>query len=244
MEPVDAAEAAQGALWVDVPGYSGPLDRLVSAAQRGELDLSALPVSAVTEQFRQRMSRPQPPTLDEVADFLALAARLVALKAAALLPESSAAGDGEADEGAEDDAGRRLAEYRLFRAAVDSLLAGADDGYRSFLGLVAPEVVPVERLRVAPERLVAALRAVVERLSPDEPLPLGSVTFSVREMVARLRARLAGGGVVAFEALFTDVTSRLEAVACFLALLEMLNGNEATVHQDHPFGPILIRLGG
>ena len=51
----------------------------------------------------------------------------------------------------ETDAGRRLAEYRLFRAAMEALLLEpAETGERSFLGLVAPEVLPLERLRIPP----------------------------------------------------------------------------------------------
>jgi len=227
-------------LWVDIPGFCGPLEKLVIGAQRGDVDLSTIPVAEITGQFRRRLAVADlAPPLNEVADFLSLAARLVALKATSLLPENGG-GDAEEEVDLETEAGRRLAEYRLFKAAVDSLLSDADDGYQSFLGLVAPDVVPVERLRVPPERLVAALRAVVARLSDDDPLPLGVVTFSVGEMATRLRARLKGGATLAFEKLFEGMTSRLEVVACFLALLELLSAGDAVVDQRETFGPIVV----
>jgi segregation and condensation protein A len=175
-----------------------------------------------------------------VADFLTLAARLVALKASTLLPDSEPDETGEGDADPEAAAGERLAEYRLFKAAVDSLLSDADEGFQSFLGLVAPEVLPVERLRITPDRLAAALRTVIERLKEDEPLPLGVVTFSVREMAERLSSRLKGGRSLRFEELFDGMTSRLEAVACFLALLQLLSGAQASVEQKTPFGPIMV----
>jgi segregation and condensation protein A len=229
---------------VDVPGFSGTLEQLVVRAQRGEVDLDAISVAAITGEFRARVEATGDPVdLREMADFLTLAARLVALKAARLNPaETGAAADG--DDEAVDDAGRRLVEYRLFKAAAEALLAeAAEEGARSFLGLVSPEVIPVERLRIPPERLAAAFREVLARLSDAEPLPLGSVTFSVEEKMDEIRDRLRGGRL-AFEELFASVGTRLEAVACFLALLELLRLGQAVVEQEQPFGPISVRAGG
>jgi len=104
------------------------------------------------------------------------------------------------------------------------------------------EVIPVERLRIPPERLAAAFRAVLERLSDAEPMPV-AVTYSVEGKVALLRERLARGPLD-FEELFAGVASRLEAVACFLALLEMLKRGEATVEQRNAYGPITVTARG
>jgi segregation and condensation protein A len=230
---------------VDVPGFSGSLEQLVVRAQRGEVDLDTIAVAEITGAYRARMDAAgEQVDLHEMADFLSLAARLVALKAARLNPaESAAVDDAEEDEGG-DDAGRRLTEYRLFKAAAEALLAeAAEEGARSFLGLVAPDVIPVERLRIAPERLAAAFREVLARLSEAEPLPLEAITFSVEEKLGELRDRLRGGGL-AFEELFAAVTTRLEAVACFLALLELLRLGEVVVEQAEPYGPISVRANG
>jgi segregation and condensation protein A len=229
---------------VEVAGFSGSLEQLVARAQHGDVDLDAIAVAEITASFRGRVEAAGDQVdLRELADFLALAARLIALKAAGLNPaENAALGDEEEDLG--DDAGRRLTEYRLFKAAAEALLAEvAEEGARSFLGLVAPEVIPVERLRIPPERLAAAFREVLIRLNEAEPLPIGAVTFSVDDKMAELRGRLRGGQL-AFEELFATVTSRLEAVACFLALLELLRLGEAIVDQAEPFGPITVRAGG
>ena len=72
------------------------------------------------------------------------------------------------------------------------------------------------------------------------PLPVGMVTFSVEEKVAWLLELLARGPLE-FEAIFAEVTTRLEAVACFLALLELLKRGRAVVDQPEPFGPIRVR---
>ncbi len=228
---------------VDVPGFSGSLEQLVVRAQRGEVDLDGIAVAEITAAYRAQVEAAGADVdLREMADFLSLAARLIALKASGLNPADSAPDDLEEEPG--DDAGRRLTEYRLFKAAAEALLAeAAEEGARSFLGLVAPEVIPVERLRIPPERLAAAFRDVLTRLSEAEPLPIGAMTFSVDEKMDELRARLRDG-VLVFDDLFASVTTRLEAVASFLALLELLRLGEAIVDQEGAFGPITVRAGG
>ncbi|HEY7925968.1 MAG TPA: segregation/condensation protein A [Candidatus Dormibacteraeota bacterium] len=240
---VSEAEPAER-FHVEVAGFSGTLEQLVVRAQRGEVDLDGVAVAEITGQYRERMQAAgEQVDLREVADFLSLAARLVALKAARLNP-NQAGDEGSEDEAEVDDAGRRLSEYRLFKAAAEALLAeAAEEGTRSFLGLVAPEVIPVERLRIPPERLAAAFREVLLRLDEAEPLAVGAVIFSVDEKMAQIRDRLRGGRL-AFEELFATVTTRLEAVACFLALLELLRLGEAIVDQKEPFGPIMVHAGG
>src|ERR1700719_3508830 len=183
-------EAGTASITVDAPGFHGTLEELVARANRGDVDLTELSVSTVVEEARAALESPERSgDLRAVADALALLARLVALKGAAVLPDQVGTLD-EPEEDASTDAGRRLAEYRLFKAAAEALLAdAAAEGARSFLGLVSTEVIPVERLRIPPERLAAAFRAVLERLSDTEPLPV-AITFSVEDKVRLLRDRL------------------------------------------------------
>src|ERR1700682_1686218 len=163
-------EAGAATITVDAPGFHGSLEELVARANRGDIDLSELTVSTVIADARAALESPERSgDLRAVADALALLARLVALKAAAVLPDQIAA-TADPEEDISSDAGRRLAEYRLFKAAAEALLAeAATDGARSFLGLVSTEVIPVERLRIPPERLAAAFRAVLERLRGSAP---------------------------------------------------------------------------
>ena len=231
---------------VAVPGFSGELEELVHRAQRGDIDLATLPVARITAEFRNRVDADPGMDPREVADFLTLAGRLVSLKAQRILPdgplEALAPGrEVDADETG-DDPGARLAEYRLFRAAAEALLAEpAEEGQRSFAGAIAASIREVERLSIPPERLAAAFRSILERLPEPEALVVDAVTFSVEDKVAELRALLADRRRVAFEELFASARSRLEAVACFLALLEIVKRGEATVVQGSAFDAIEVR---
>jgi segregation and condensation protein A len=240
--PVPAAEAPEVRFPVEVPGFTGPLEQLVAVAQRGEIDLAAIPVGEITAGYRARLGEPDVDPRD-IADFLTLASRLLALKASRLLPDGAIdAEEAVAEDGsAVDDPGARLAEYRLFRAAAEALLADTGEaGARSFLSTVCPEVVPSERLAIAPERLLRAFRAVLERLPEVDTLEVAASSFSVEAKVAELRELLAARGTLRFDEVFAAARSRLEAVAGFLALLELIKRGEARVDQQDPFGDITV----
>jgi segregation and condensation protein A len=243
--PAELTEAG-GRFHIELPAYQGPLDALVGLAQRGEIDLAEVQVSDITASYRRWLDASDPkPEAREVADFLTLAGRLVTLKAQRLLPDGALEADAAVEEeaGAADDPGARLAEYRLFKEAAEALLSEvAEQGARSFLSLVAPDVIPVERLAIAPERLAAAFRAVLERIPDVDPLHLESALFSVEEKLAGLRDMLRTRRSLRFDELFRDVRSRLEAVATFLALLELLRAGTARVSQNEAFGDITVSL--
>lgn len=227
---------------VDVPGFSGPLEQLVAAAQRGDADLAAIPVAEITAAYRERLAEAETDPRD-LADFLTLASRLLSLKASRLLPDGGIdADEAAAEDGTPvDDPGARLAEYRLFRAAAEALLADASEqGARSFLSTVCPEVVPSERLAIAPERLLNAFRAVLERLPDDDALEVAATSYSVETKTGELRALLRERGTVRFDEIFASARSRLEAVAGFLALLELISRGEARVDQQGSFGEITV----
>ncbi len=234
------AGAARPPVAVEVGGFTGSLEDLVLSAQRGAVDLRELSVAQVVSQVsRQLGARDLGGDLRDAAEALGLLARLLALKGARV---TEAEPEPEEVEAAVDEteAGRRLAEYRLFRAAMEALLLEpAEAGERSFLSVVSPDVLPVERLRIPPERLAQAFRRVLERIQEQEPLPVGVVTFSVEEKMAWLRTLLRAGPM-SFDAIFAEVETRLEAVACFLALLDLLRRGDVVVDQPEPFAAIRV----
>jgi segregation and condensation protein A len=239
---VPEPEAPEVRFPVDVPGFQGPLEQLVAMAHRGDLDLAAIPIGEITAAYRRGVAGADTDPR-ELADFLALASRLLAMKANRLLPDGpidldQPSGD---DASAVDDPGARLAEYRLFRAAAEALLSEAtEQGALSFLGRVCPEVMPCERLAIPPERLLNAFRAVLRRLPEVDALTLPATAFSIEEKVGELRGLIAERGSLRFEEVFAAARSRLEAVAGFLALLELVKRGEARVDQDAIFGEITV----
>jgi chromatin segregation and condensation protein Rec8/ScpA/Scc1 (kleisin family) len=216
--PTSTATPGDGAerFPVDVPGFEGPLEQLVARARRGEIDLAPVSVSAITAAYRTRVVAAAEPDAQELADFLTQASRLVALKAAQVVPDTGF--DLEAVEGTAtdaspvDDPGSRLAEYRRFRAAVDVFLADATgEASCTFLASVGPTAaaVPTDSpLTISQERLVGALRGVLARLPETPPATIPAApAVSVEERCTALRILFAERDAVPFEELFATATA-------------------------------------
>jgi chromatin segregation and condensation protein Rec8/ScpA/Scc1 (kleisin family) len=193
-----------------------PNDRSASAETGGRIHPKS--ASAITGGFRERRAKVAEPDAQELADFLDQASRLVVLKASRVLPDEGI--DLEAAAAAGDDAwivdpGSRLADDRLFRAAVDQFLASAtDEAGRSFLATaLRPEGAPTERLSISQERLIGALRGALARLPKVATVSVSApaTAVSVDARCAAVWTLLAERDMVSLDDLFVAATSRLDA---------------------------------
>jgi len=239
-EPAPSAPAA-------LPPLPAPaeLALLLQEAQRGTADLGQLQVSELTRALRERLAGDEPVDDDELAGWLVGLARLLRLKAGREL-----AGDEPPppppEPAADEDAGvaeARLAEARLFRAAADVLISDPAAGPQAFLRVLGVAVEPQVELRVPAEALARALRTVLERLPASLTVASVPLAHSVAAKVAELRARLAAASPLAFAACFAAARDRMEAIAYFLALLELVASGGARCAQERPGGAIVVERG-
>jgi segregation and condensation protein A len=109
-----AEPSATGAFAVDVPHFSGPLDLLLSLIREEQIDIYDIPIARIAEQFLARIRTLE---LNEAAEYLEMAARLLRIKAQLLLPS----GEQEQWEDPRAELVRRLLEYQQMREVVDLL---------------------------------------------------------------------------------------------------------------------------
>jgi len=248
---------------VNVSGFSGTLEDLARAIERGDADARSVSVYEVIRACFDELERSGEPGLDEVGGLLAAASALVAAKAKALLPpereadeapgasgegEGVAEGEGEGgDDDGEDDANSaliaHLMEYRIFKEAVEEL-ARRDEAWRLvYLRNSFPSglrsVRPPEGVSLSD--LIQALRRVLEGIPEDEFTALPTDDLSIEEKMDAILIRLRQRGKLVFRELFDGpVITRSEVIAVFLALLELIRLAKAVVRQDAHFGEILI----
>jgi len=222
------------------PPTEADLGALLLAVQRGEVDPAAVTVSGLAEAVRRRSAAPGGVDDDELADLLLGLVRLLRLKAQRVFQGEPAPIPAEPES---PDPEAQRAEARLFRAAADVLISDPAAGPQAFLRVLGVAVEPTVDLRVPPEALAAALRTVLERLPPALSLATVPVAHSVAAKVAELRARLADGSPLAFDACFAAARDRLEAIAYFLALLELCASGAARCVQLSPAGSIVVERG-
>lgn len=237
--PAAAGRADDGGFVVELAAFSGPLDLLLTLIRDEQLDIYDIPVARIAQQFLARIRTMQ---LDEAADYLEMAARLLRIKAQMLLPRN------EGDEAWEDPRAelvRRLLEYQQMREVVDHLERMADGRRNRFARAYLPQAVGVAVPAAAPLALsLSELLAAVDRVIrvAKEPavhnvvpraLDVAGAMDAVRAILAR-RSRARWSDVVARDAEPWQVLSVL------LALLEMAKLGELKLAQPHPFASVDI----
>jgi segregation and condensation protein A len=235
-------------LTVRLPVFEGPLELLLYLIERRQLDITAVSLVAIADQYLEHLAELRiRGAVDPgaIADFLAVAARLLQLKSRALLPRSApnhpSDGADEPDVGAADLV-QRLQEYRLFRDAAVELRRLLDADRVCYVRVAAPDagiIGPAPLEPVPPDSLARALRRVLERLRPPaEELP--AMDFRVADKIALLQAELMRSGRLALTRLLVQCSCRLEAVVTFLAVLELLKLGQVCAHQEGLFGEIWL----
>ncbi|HVB09076.1 MAG TPA: segregation/condensation protein A, partial [Bacillota bacterium] len=182
--------------------------------------------------------------LDQQSLALTLAARLVELKARALLPSAAPIEEPvtvDAEETPEALA-QRLAAYDAFREAAQVLRSYEEARSQRFGRPVAPAPDAADPPPVPFDTLLTLFAAIWERARADGRT-VARQELTVLARMEQLRAHLRGAaGPVPFEALFEDDARRMQVIVTFLALLELVRLGEATLLQESPFGPLMVTM--
>jgi segregation and condensation protein A len=227
-------------LAVQQTAFTGPVELLLQLAQRQELDVATIELHQLTQAYLATLQAMPKPDPERVGAFLVVAAKLIQLKAARLLPslhppEAEDLGDWEA---AMRD---RLVEYRKFKELAGELMRQHAAGQFTFASLLQPEIVPQEALQIDLGALAAAFEEILGRLPAVDAVEMTLESFNIEEKQAAIRQLLALHTEINFAQVFATAQSRLEAVVIFLALLELIRLAEAEVLQPQPFGPIRVK---
>jgi segregation and condensation protein A len=238
---------------VRLSNFEGPFDLLLQLIGKHKLDVTEVALHQVTDEFIAYIrAMGDDWNLDEASEFLVIAATLLDLKAARLLP--AAAVEDEDDLAlleARDLLFARLLQYKAFKEAA-SVIAGLEaEGARRWPRAVSLEAryadaLPELVLGIGPERLLAlAIKAMTPRVAPTVSIAhIHEVRVSVREHAVLLRSRLQRAGVASFRMLTADCESTLEVVARFLALLELYRENLVGFEQVQALGELTVRWTG
>jgi segregation and condensation protein A len=233
--------------------FEGPFDLLLQLIAKHQLDVTVVALSQVTDEFLAFTRAAGPgEDLARTTEFLVVAATLLDLKAARLLPSAEVEDEEDLELlEARDLLFARLLQYRAYRQAarhLEQLLATAA---RSFPRQVQLEpryagLLPEVLLGLGPAELAAlAARVLAPREQPVVAVDhVHGATVSVREQTALLAERLrhAGGGT--FRALTADCSGTLEVVARFLGLLELYREGSLRFEQAEALGELHVRWTG
>ncbi len=241
------------AFTVKLTNFEGPFDLLLQLITRRKLDVTEVALSAVTDEFIAHLrALGSAWDLDQTSSVVVVAATLLDLKAARLLP----AGEVEDPEDlamleARDLLFARLLQYRAFKVVAGQMQARLDaearrharpGGLEEAFAALLPEVV----LGIDGDQL-AWLAARALQPKPDESISLAHLhapAVSVREQADLIIDRLRAQGTVTFRGLVADAGERIVVVARFLALLELARQRAVSFDQLTPLGELTIRWTG
>jgi segregation and condensation protein A len=235
---------------VKLANFEGPFDLLLQLIAKHKLDVTELALHRVTDDFIAYIrAMGSGWSLDEASEFLIIAATLLDLKAARLLPAASV--EDEEDLAlleARDLLFARLLQYRAFKEAAAHLSAMEAAAARRYARSVSmepqfAELLPELVLGIGPDRLAAlAVKALTPRPVPTVSIAhVHEVRVSVREHANILRDRLVRAKVATFRSLCADCANTLEVVARFLALLELYRENLIGFDQVQALGELTVR---
>ena len=255
-ESRDVNAASSGAFSVHLENFDGPFDLLLQLISRHKMDITEISLSLVTDEFisfiRSLEQSGQGWRLDQATEFLVVAATLLDLKAARLLPSGEV--DDEEDLAlleARDILFARLLQYRAFKeiaATFADRIALSDKSFARGVALEAAlsALLPEVLIGVGPARFAAiAERVLTPKSSPVVSvehlhLPLVSVMEESKRVVEALRRSTS----LSFRNLIADADTTLVIVARFLALLDLYRQGVLRFNQVIALGELQISWTG
>ncbi|MEH0845846.1 ScpA family protein [Micromonospora sp. CPCC 205711] len=238
---------------VRLANFTGPFDLLLQLISKHKLDVTEVALHQVTDEFIAYIrAMGDQWDLDETSEFLLIAATLLDLKAARLLP--SAEVEDEEDLAlleARDLLFARLLQYKAYKEAAAHIAELESVGGRRYPRAVTlepryAEALPDLVLGIGPERLLKlAIKAMTPKPVPEVSIAhVHMVRVSVREHAAILSERLRRAGIATFSLLCADCEITLEVVARFLALLELYREGLVAFVQEQALEELTVRWTG
>lgn len=230
---------------IDLPSFAGPLDLLLHLIERQELDITAISLAKVTDQYLEQIEQLKQNRIEQLIDFLVVAARLVQIKSRALLPQTPVIIEGEEEEDPAEALLRQLREYKRFKQAAAWLHEREEQGLRTYLRVAPPPKLEgrLDMSGVSIDSLLAAVREALAR-ADDKEESVAIVQprrITIEGQIGRLRQRAKQGIAFGFTDLLSTKTSRVEISITLLAVLELIKRREILASQTELFGPIELR---
>ncbi|MDG4865182.1 segregation/condensation protein A [Streptomyces sp. T-3] len=246
-------EPDDGRFKVRLVNFEGPFDLLLQLISKHKLDVTEVALSMVTNEFMAHIRAMGPDwDLDQTTEFLVVAATLLDLKAARLLP--SAEVEDEADLAlleARDLLFARLLQYRAYKQIADIFSRRLDEEARRYPRTVGlephhAELLPEVVISIGAEGFAKlAVKAMQPKPKPQVYVDhIHAPLVSVREQGEIVIGRLREVGEASFQVLVEDAPDTLTVVARFLALLELYREKAVALDQDEALGELMVRWTG
>ncbi len=236
----------QRAYQVQLPVFEGPLDLLLHLIEQQELDITAIALAQVTDQYLAHLRTLQEVVPDDLTAFLTVAARLLLIKSRVLLPHPPLEKE-EEEKDIGEDLVRQLREYRRFKQIAQLLQTRTESALHAYTRTLPPSKQvggwepKLDLSGTGLDDLTAALCTLLSKeSSPDAEFTVTPHIITIEHKILQISTSLRAQQALTFDSLLDDASSKVEIIVTLLALLEMIRDRRISVRQEGVFGTILI----
>ena len=226
---------AESSFVVELASFSGPLDLLLALIRDEKVDIYDIPIARICEQFVIRI---RTLGLNEAADYLEMAARLLRIKAQMLLPR----GDEEQWEDPRAELVRRLLEYQQMREVVDVLERRGEERRNQFARAFLPQAAapPQAPLALSLSELLSAVDRVLRTARQPNMHEIIPRALDIPGAISIIRSVLALRARILWTELVERTAEPWQILSTLLGLLELAKVGELRVNQAKPFANVEI----
>lgn len=222
--------------------FEGPMDLLLNLIEEQKLDITSVSLAKVADQYLEYIKKKENITLENLADFLSIASKLILIKSKALLPLLEFSQEEEEEI---RDLEKRLAEFKRFKEISKKINAFFNSkkecfSREGFLGVHSffypPKDINVFDLKKSFARILSEI-PFIEKLEEE----MVKEVITLEEKISHLQEMLRGKIEASFSEVASSAKDKIEVIISFLAMLELVKQKIIDVEQGELFKEIKIR---
>ena len=227
---------------VKLEQFQGPMDLLLQLTEEKKFDITEISLGKVTDQYLTYLKKIEDIPLEDLADFLVVASRLILIKSRMLLPALELTEEEEEDIEALK---KQLEEYKKFKNLAKKIeeiaetknIAYSREKYQGLQSIFyPPRNFKLENLKTAFKKVLEEIALLEEKL-PEESLKF---KVSIKEKIEKIQKELSNRIQMTFQDLNKKTKSKIDIIVSFLALLELMKQKLVIAKQNRLFEDIKI----
>jgi segregation and condensation protein A len=228
------SEELQDTFQFQIGAFEGSLDLLLFLIRKHQMDIRDIQIALIADEFASYVEKMHRIDVFIASDFLVMASTLMELKSKALLAKEE---DQEEFRNAKAQLENQLQEYEQMKQIVTFLDSRYEDAQKRFGAIVRNKILPKDRTRELPKKLLEIFRSAYNELKLREKVyRVKGERYSLTSRVRSLTQRLQEEGDLEFRQLLSESEDRISLIVTFLAILEIVKLGVANLEEREADG--------
>ena len=230
---------------IKVENFEGPLDLLLFFIHRDKINIYDIPISIITDEFLSYLDVMQILNIRIAGEFILMASMLMHIKVKMLIPREKIE---ENAEDPRDDLVQRLLEYRQFKEVSEYLSQKFNN---HSLKYPKSQIIKIDKHKEDPSEylrnislfdLINVFKNVLDRLPDENPIELNQEPINLDEQIKYVLNTIGKKKKITFTELITGLSTKMQIIVTFMAILELFRKNRLKLMQKMPFSEITMGI--